>query len=191
MAVRNALSVFHSPKSAFPIENPGEGMMRDVLVQLSLDPRVRRMGVLEMTSDDCRRQAFRAVTIDRMDGRYVIDVEHCRPVRPADEDAVVGRAIAELGFRTLRITGEEIMREPRFSCARAIWSYRRVRVGVAMGMELARVLDDGPLTLGELYSLVPGPEDPVGAVFSLVCADVIELDLNEWCGRSTVVRSRS
>jgi len=185
-----ATATFRSNKCTQAIPHH-DGLIKDLLIQLTLDPRVVRIGYLETAVAEGRRVGVHAITVDRVDGRFVIDVESCRPPRSLEQDALFHHAIAELGFRIMTLTGEDIMSEPKFSTARSIWANRRVHVGSQMCMALAQALEDGPITLGELCTMVSGPQEPVAAVMSLVCACYLEIDPAEWSGRATIVRSRA
>lgn len=134
-----------------------------------------------------------AITVTRDDGRYHLDIVPTRPLRSLDDDCLVNQALCDLGLMAIEVTAAEIMSEPRFSSARAVWSYRRCAVSLDMRMKIKTVLaEEGPLSLHHLCTLVQGPQDPFSSVLSLVCADALEIDLfPEPIGPSTVVRNRS
>lgn len=191
MKIRSdASDAFYSHKCSRPIPHC-DGLVKDLLVQLTLNSRVLRIGYLGMVSIEGRSIEVGAITIDRIDGQFVVDLEFCRRLRTPDEDDLVRGAIKDLGYRTLTITGADIQREPRFGSARAIWSYRRFTVGLPMRVALARALTEGSMSLHELCSTVTGPQDPITAILALVCAGDLDIDLTEWADGETIVRSRS
>jgi hypothetical protein len=87
-------------------------------------------------------------------------------------------ALAELGLKQTVLTLEEIGREPRCGNARLVWSYRKSPVSVGLRMRiLQRLLDDGPMQLGDLLKSIRSVRDPAPAVMALACADLLYLDL--------------
>jgi hypothetical protein len=185
-------SLFRSAKTAVGVPHPG-GLVHDALVQNSLAPEVRGIGYVGTATAGSREIDLAAITISRDDGRFHLDIVPARPLRSIVEDHLARQAFSELGLESIEVTAADIMKEPRFSSARAVWTYRRCAVSIEMRFKIqAALAEEGPLPLHHLCTLVQGPQDPFTSVLSLVCADVLEIDLvPEQIGPSTVVRSRS
>jgi hypothetical protein len=185
-------SIFQSAKTAVGIPHKG-GLVHDSLVQNTLAPEVRAIGYIGTATAGPREIDVAAITITRDDGRYHLDISPARPLRSIEDDRLANQAICNLGLISLEVTAADIMKEPRFSSARAVWTYRRCAVSLEMRFKiLAALAEEGPLSLHHLCTLVQGPQDPFSCVLSLVCADAIEIDLlPEPIGPSTIVRSRS
>jgi hypothetical protein len=76
------------------------------------------------------------------------------------------------------LTAEEIRREPRYANARLVWSHRETPVSVGLRLRiLLKLLDEGPMPLGELLKSIRSEVDPAPAVMALACANLVELDL--------------
>ncbi|ABE40878.1 hypothetical protein RPD_3655 [Rhodopseudomonas palustris BisB5] len=184
--------VFVSAKTAEPIPHAG-GLFHDALVQASLDPQVLEIGFLRQAGPASAAVDVAVVTVVRPDGRFYLDIAPARPLRSlAQTDALEG-ALSTHGLSRLTIAGEDIMREPSFTTARAVWAHRRFVVAPLMKFNILDALvEDGPATMRQLCSAVPGPQDPFLAVLSLACANLLELDIrSQPLGPGTVVRSRS
>jgi hypothetical protein len=185
-------SLFRSAKTAVGVPHSG-GLVHDALVQNSLAPEVRGIGYVGTATAGSREIDLAAISISRDDGRFHLDIVPARPLRSIVEDRLARQAFSELGLDSIEVTAADIMKEPRFSSARAVWTYRRCAVSIEMRFRIqAALTEEGPLPLHHLCTLVQGPQDPFTSVLSLVCADVLEIDLvPEQIGPSTVVRSRS
>jgi hypothetical protein len=185
-------SIFQSAKTAVGIPHPG-GLVHDALIQNTLAPAVRAIGYIGTATAGSREIAVAAITITRDDGRYHLDIAPARTLRSIEDDRLASQALYELGYMSMEVPASDIMSEPRFSSARAVWTYRRCFVSLEMRFKIQSVLaDEGPLSLHHLCSLVQGPQDPFACVLSLVCADALEIDLfHEPIGPSTIVRCRS
>jgi hypothetical protein len=184
-------SVFQSAKTGVGIPHAG-GLVHDALVQNTLAPAVRAIGYISTATAGAREIDVAAITITRDDGRYHLDIVPARPLRSIEDDRLANQALCDLGLMQIEVTAAEIMMELRFSSARAVWTYRRCAVTLEMRLKIqAALAEEGPLSLHHLCTLVQGPQDPFACVLSLVCADVLEIDLlAEPIRRSTIVRSR-
>lgn len=184
--------IFRSAKTFEPIPHAG-GLVHDALVQASLDPKVLEIGFLRQAGPPSAKVDVGAITVVRDDGAYFLDIVPARPLRSLDATDATEAALSEAGLRPLTLEGEDIMREPTFSAARAVWSYRRFSVAPAMRFYiLAALEEDGPLTMHRLCTAVPGPQEPFLSILSLACADAVELDIRlQPLGSTTLVRSRS
>jgi len=188
----SAESLFVSAKTRTAIPARHD-LVREALVQASLDPVVRAIEFVPAARVREEPVALNAVVIVRDDGRHVLDVVAARPIRDVENEGLALIALDRLGLPLLTITEEDIRSEPRFANSRLVWRYRAYPVGIAQRMRILTVLgDDGPMTLGCLLRRVRGPRDPSLAVMALACADMLELDLiTEPLGPTTIVRCRS
>lgn len=183
---------FESAKCILPIGCDRSGIVHDLLIQLTPDPEVWSIEFLDRVEVGNEFLRVGAIVIDTATHRFLLDFEPIQIVRSTDEYRLFQRAVAGLGLFAVEVTGSQILKEPRFSTSRAVWSHRRIAVPAAMRLVLVGALaEDGPLTLHELCSRVPGPMDPVGAICSLACAGAFEFDLAEGLLPTTVVRCRS
>ena len=183
---------FESVKCVRPIACDRSGIVHDLLVQLTLDPEVRVIDLLDRVERDGGSLQVGAITIQTAKEGFLLDFDATRIARSADEHRLVSRAVAEAGFFPVEVTAKQIMMEPRFGAARAVWSHRRIAVPASMRLALIKELDEsGPLPLHEICLRVPGPIDPVGAICALACAGELEFDLREGLLPATIVRSRA
>jgi hypothetical protein len=191
-AARGRPDLFVSAKTttAIPARCP---LVREALVQASLDPQVRSIGYVASAVVASQSVELGAIVLHRDDGRFVLDVVPARRVRDLEDEGLTLIAIADLGMATLVVTADDIRREPRYANARLVWSYNGVSVPIGLRMRILQVLlDDGPLQLGRLLQSIRTDRDPTRAVMALACADLLELDLlTAPLGPMTVVRCRS
>jgi hypothetical protein len=164
-------------------------LLRDHLIQLSLDGEVAALDYVEATVAGPIEIAVRLVVAYRSDGGFVQEIG---PERPAAESSRLREIAAVHGLAVETVDPRDIMAEPRLGAARAIWAKRGRRVDVGTRFALLDALAAvGPMRLLELCTRVPGPADPVEAVASLACAGAIHLDLSESFGPHTIVRSKA
>jgi hypothetical protein len=192
-AARGATSTpFISAKTTFVIPAP-HTLVRDALVQSTLDPAVRAIEFLATARVDATQVNLGAIVIVRDDGRFVLDVVPARPIRDIDHEGLALIALAQLDLMPITLTAAEIKREPRFANSRLVWSHRLCPVGIAMRMAVLQTLSaDGPMALSRLLSAVRGERDPSPAVMALTCSDLIELDLVSGpLGPQTIARIRA
>lgn len=184
---RDEIFLSAKTETAIHVAHP---LMKDVLIQASLDPTIRQIRSVQ-TAPDGAQAASPAIVITREDGRFLLDVIEAR--RDAGNGQAVRRAFERLGVATLKLSSTEITAEPRCTNARAVWRHRMQPVGIDMRMKILTALaDDGALRLGELLSRINAPRDPAPAVMALACSDLIELELfTQPLGPTTIVRSRS
>ena len=192
-AIASRSQTFLGAKSLRPIPHPG-GLVGDALVQLSLDPDVFRLEFRRATQPEASgiTRVFGVICVERRDGPHYLDVVPARRVRSIRTQAAFDDTMAALGLRPLTLTGEEIMREPRFRSARTVWQHRRFRTNFDTRYRIKRILADViDMSLDELCSIVSGPQDPLLSVLSMACADLLEIDLeSQAIGPATRVRWR-
>ena len=189
-APRADLFISAKTATAIPARHP---LLRDALVQASLDPQIRSLDFIQTTTVGTTPVALKTIVIVRDDGRFYLDIVEARPVRDVEAEGLALIALDRLGLAPLTLHAADIRREPRFANAKAVWEYRMHPVGIAMRLKILTVLqEDGPLALGCLLKRISAARDPAPAVMALACSDLIELDLiSEPLGPTTIARSRS
>ncbi len=86
-------------------------------------------------------------------------------------------ALGDLKVEPLVLTAEEPGREPRRSNANLVWAYSGVTVPVGLRLRVPQILlDEGPMTLGQLLKSVACEGDAAAAV-TLASANLACLDL--------------
>ena len=161
--------------AAIPLRHP---LVRDALVQAALDPAIRLIEYLPAVQTAPAAMKVDAITVERNDGRYYLDIVEARPRQSIAQRLMVAQALLDLGFRALVRTESDIMREPRCTNARSVWVYagRPIEMGLRLQV-LGALTDDGALPLADLLNRIRSNRDPVAAVMTLACADLVELDL--------------
>jgi hypothetical protein len=168
-------------------------LVRDALVQASLDPAVRSIDFTPSARVGAAQVDLNVVVIHRDDGRFYLDVVATRPLRDVEDEGLALIALQNLGLTAITLTAADIKREPRFANSNLVWNYREHPVGIGLRMRILQILaDDGPMPLSRLLAAVWSDRDPSAAVMSLACADLIELDLiSRPLGPQTIVRARA
>jgi hypothetical protein len=191
-AASAATRLFVSAKTTVAIPAPCP-LVRDALIQASLDSSVRTIEFLAQARVDATPVDLNATVIVRDDGRYVLDVVQARPVRDIEQEGLALIAYLRLGLSQITLTAADIKREPRFANSRLVWSYRLAPVGISMRMAVLQILaDEGPMALSRLLSSLRSDRDPNPAIMALACSDLIELDLvSRPLGPQTIARSRA
>jgi hypothetical protein len=191
-AARGRSDLFVSAKTSTAIP-ARHALVRDALVQASLDPQVRSLEFIPTATVDAAQVDLQAVVIVRDDGRFHLDVVEARRVRDLEIEGLALIALDRLGLKPFTLTAADIRREPRFANSKAVWAYRMHPVGIEMRMRVLTVLqEDGPLQLGCLLERVRTVRDPAPAVMALACSDLIELDLlSRPLGPTTMVGARA
>jgi hypothetical protein len=168
-------------------------LVRDALVQASLDPAVRSIDFIPTARVGSAPVDLNATVIHRDDGRFYLDVVAARSLRDVEDEGLALIALQNLGLAAITLTAADIQREPRFANSRLVWSYREYPVGIGLRMRILQTLaDDGPMALSRLLSAVRSERDPSPAVMALACADLLELDLvSQPLGPATIARIRA
>jgi hypothetical protein len=189
--IRPRVADFVSAKTSRPIPH-AVGLVADALLQASLNPEIIEISFLGTTGSAVRPIVLDVVTLLTRNGWRYLDIEVARPLRSLREADAFEQELRERGLAPYTLTGADIVKEPRFTTARAVWTYRRCAVSSDMRVRLlAALADDGPMSLHQLCTLVPGPLDPFAAVLSLACSNELEIDLSGPLGPTTILRSRS
>ncbi|ABE62184.1 hypothetical protein Nham_1360 [Nitrobacter hamburgensis X14] len=189
-SIRPHLFVSAKTSTAIPARHP---LVRDALVQASLDPQVRSLEFVPSAAVGATQVALNAIAVVRDDGRFHLDVVEARPVRDVESEGLALIALDRIGLAPLTLTAADIRREPRFANSKAVWAYRLHPVGIEMRMRVLTVLqEEGPLRLACLLKRIRATRDPAPAVMALACSDLIEIDLiSQPLGPTTIVGSRS
>lgn len=184
--------LFVSVKAATPIPTRHPAV-RDALVQASLDPQFRSIVYLASANVASEQVDLDAIVLQGEERRFLLDVIPARRVRSLEQEGIALIALSRLGLTPLTLTAEEIRREPRFTNARLVWSYRGASVPVGLRLSILQILlDDGPVPLGVLLKSIRSDRDPAPSVMALACADLLILDLvSQPLGPGTIVRNRS
>ncbi|MEI9923447.1 MAG: hypothetical protein WDN50_07905 [Bradyrhizobium sp.] len=187
----SALLPFISAKTsaAIPVSST---FTHDALVQATLDPEVLKIDFLAQTQVGDTAKDINAIIIVRESGSMVLDVVPARTAGDARQDRSIGTAPPASGLARITLTAADIQKEPRFSNCRLVWAYRAHFVGISQRMAILQTLvDDSPMNLGRLLSVLRGDRDPGPAVLALCCGDLIELDLlSRPLGPETIARIR-
>jgi hypothetical protein len=153
-------------------------MLRDALIQASLDPMVRSIEFIASARVRSETVRLNALVLVRDDGRYLLEVVPARSVRDIEEEGLALIALDELKLPTITLTAADVQREPRFANSRLVWNYRGHAVGIGLRMRILTILlDDGPMSLSRLLSQIRSDRDPSPAIMAMACANLIELDL--------------
>jgi hypothetical protein len=189
-APRSDLFISAKTSTAIPVRVP---VVRDAMVQASLDPQVRSLDFIQTANVAATQIALKAIVVVRDDGRFHLDIVEARPVRDVETEGLALIALDRLGLAPLTLHAADIRREPRFANAKAVWQYRMYPVGIAMRLKVLTVIEeDGPLALGCLLRRIDASRDPAPAIMAMACSDLVEIDLvSRPLGPSTIVRSRS
>jgi hypothetical protein len=189
--VQGRATPFVSAKAVTPIP-VRHSAVRDALIQSSLDPRVRSIGYVASAVVASQRVDLDAIVVQRDDGHFFLDVVPARRVRDLEQEGLALIALGELGAKPWIINAKELWREPRCTNARFVWLYNGYSVPRQLRERILRALSaKGSMKLGELEWTLRSVRDPSHAVMSLVCADVLELDLTTQAIQlTTIVRAR-
>jgi hypothetical protein len=188
--LQGRLTPFQSPKTVTPIP-VRHSAVQDALIQSSLDPRVRSIDYVASAVVANQHVNLGAIIIQRDDGRFFLDVVPARRLRDLDQLGLALIGLEQLGLKRWTIDTEELFREPRCANARFVWLYNGYSVPHDLREHILRALSGKKqMQLGELERSVRS-RDPSNAVMSLVCADVLELDLTSGpIQQTTIVRAR-
>lgn len=167
-------------------------LIRDALVQATLDPATQSIEYLPNIPTAPPNWNVDAIVIGRDDGRFHLDIVETRPRRSIAGHLMIAQALLELGLRPLVRTETDVMREPRCTNARTIFEYAGRPIDVGLRLQILGVLnDEGEMPLGELLGRVRSHRDPATAVMALACADLIELEIaNTPLGPRTMTKLR-
>lgn len=172
---------FISAKTTMPVQTSTD-LDEDALIQASLDPAVRSIEPYVAPPT--------LAVIVRQDGRFLLTVIPCgahlvgsRSIQDAQRGAIP----------ELIVTRAQLRSEPRCSNHRQVWSHKSRRVSIGLRFQILNTLSlRGPMTLGELLSVLRILGGSPGSVFALACADLVELQLTSVpLGQNTPVSYRS
>jgi hypothetical protein len=183
---------FTSAKTAAPIRFEAR-VVHKALVQLSLNPTVGALEFIPSAEVSGTHVLLNAIVVCQPDGRRLLDVVEARRLRDLDDEALSLLAIERLGLEPLTITPAELRRQPYASNCCLVWNCRNLRVHASDRVRILHaVAEDGPMTLGRIASEARWTTDAVGAVLSMACQDLVEIDLEATpLGPETIVRRRT
>jgi hypothetical protein len=168
--------LFSSAKTIMPVVANRE-ITRELLIQASLDPSVLAIEPVSTVSVGGAEVDFGGFTFLGDDGRRVVEFDD-GTLRDLDGDGLHLLAIEQLGLPVLRLTADDVMREPRAGNCRAAWFCRNRRIAIGDRIfALASLREEGPMRLLDLTRKFRYSRDPLGSVLALACADVVALDL--------------
>jgi hypothetical protein len=157
-----------------------EGLVRDALVQATLDPSVRAIDYRPTAVlSSATVVPLDAIILERDDGAFHLDIVAARPLRTIEDEGLFLIALEQLGLSSLVLSSAEIMRQPRFSSSRAVWRCRNHPVPFAFRLRVLELLDAGPVSLGRLLKRLGAEADGGAAVLAMACANQVALDLSE------------
>jgi hypothetical protein len=169
--------LFCSAKTTTPIpaRHPA---LREALIQASLDREVHSITSTDLTQILPAAPTLDVVILQRDDGRFLLDVIPARGACASIDWPSALVPSANLELRLLLLTADDIRLEPRCANSRLVWSCRNAPIPLGLRMQaLQTLLDDGPMTLGELLKSIRGRNDPLPSIMALACANLIYLDL--------------
>jgi hypothetical protein len=182
--------MFISPKceTAIPVRDV---LLRDAIVQASLDPAVLKIEVAPLPLPD-PSLAVNALIVERDGRRLLLDNRMAERPRSIDDEGALLVALEDLGLQLVELDPQEIRREPRFTNCREVWGHQRHDVTLRDRLQIMQALaEDGPQSIMKLENRVSPTIDVVASVCSLACADILELELDERpLGPRTIVRER-
>jgi hypothetical protein len=182
---------FISAKTSAPIRFSAR-IVQEALVQLTLDPAVRALGLIPSVELSGTPVQPDAIVVCRADGRYYLDVVEARKLHEFDEEGLMRLAFEQLGLPPLTMSPAALRRQPYASNCCLVWNNRHVPVRASDRVCILQALtDDGPMPLGRLAAEARWSHDPVGTILSMACQNLVEIDLAlRPLGPETVLRRR-
>jgi hypothetical protein len=177
-------------KAAIPIH---EVLLRYALEQASLESTVRAIHYRKASNPLPQREPLAGVVLDRADGSFLLKVCKTRPYRSFEEAARLDCALQSNGLRLLERDALDVRREPLYSNARVIWSYRRYNIPLLDTLKIAAALEAGLQSVRELSERARTISDIVAALCALACAGLVQLTNidDTYLGPCTMVRGRA
>jgi hypothetical protein len=125
MKTKNLFIGFKS-RRAIPVRH---GLIRDFLVQSTLDGGVCRIDYQPVPRADDGIVPRGTIVVERSDGRFAVDIVlDGRPACGQAAEALLEVAFARQCSGIMVIGANDIMAEPRLSSAREVWNYRNMRI---------------------------------------------------------------
>lgn len=177
-----------SPKctAAVPASMP---LHRDLVIQSVLDPHVRSIELLPACHD--RPGHAPRLILHRDDGCFMVTIADTADGADLEGLPPQPQVFGSRGLPTIRMTPDQIRREPRCGNARMIWSFRRDEPTMRQRERILGYLEErGPRPMGEL-EIFATSIDVLPAVCALACRDIVEVDLDgRALGPRTLVKVR-
>jgi hypothetical protein len=186
MQKRPNLFIGFKSAAAIPVRNI---MVRDLLIQTTLDPDVFAIKYQATVVHDERVVLFDGIIVERCDGRFAVDLVDARPASDLAGEAVLQAAFQRNCAGIIEISAADIRAEPRLSSAREVWGYRTMHVHADDRSQIVEALEsEGPLKLAHLDELVATRHEARSVIYALACEGTVELDLCMGLGLDAVVR---
>jgi hypothetical protein len=174
---RPSVRTFYSAKAAVPIGYKA-GRVRIALIQLSLDPSVDAIEFVPTVELSGTEVSVDAVIIVRDGAKWLLDLVDERPIAELDEVGLRLLAAEKIGLPTFSITSADLDRQPYANNCRLVWLCQNEHVPAGDRVRILQVLtEEGSMPLASAAEQCRSATDPVAAVLSLVCADLLEADL--------------
>ena len=183
---RNLFIGFKSAK-AIPVREP---LVRDLLIQTTLNPDVSAIDYQANVFSDDRVVAVDGILVDRCDGSYAVDIVDARPAADQAAVALMQVALQRNCRGIIETSAADIRAEPRLSSAREVWGHRAMHVHPDDRAQIVGTLEsEGPLELVRFDELVDTQRDTRAVIYSLACEGTVELDLRAGLGARAMVRA--
>jgi hypothetical protein len=187
---RAPVASFRCAKANAPI-TIGSKLQLELAIQCSLDPAVRALEYLHALPFQDSVVGIDMIVADFDEGRFVLDIVDDRPLRDLDSEGLHLLAIAESGIASMEFGAEEILAEPFASNCRHVWKHRTIGLPPPTTASIAEALRlHASMQIGELSKAVRFQGDILPIVFSMACADLVELDLASGLDDRTIVSTR-
>jgi hypothetical protein len=184
------ITSFRCAKAAAPI-TIGSHLQHDLAMQCSLDPAVRALRFLPSLPFEGATIAVEMIVADFDDGRFALDIVEDRPLRDLDSDGLLLLAIAESGIALKETSAEEILAEPFATNCRHVWTHRSAGLPPTKVASITEALRaHGPMHISELSKVIHFQGDIIPIVYSMACADLVELDLHSGLNARMLVSIR-
>jgi len=182
---------FVSAKAATPIRFAAP-IVKKALVQLTLDPSVHALQFIPSAEVLGMPVQIDAIVVCRADNKHYLDVIEARKQHDLDEEGLILLALEQLGLAPLTVSPADLRQQPYASNCCLVWNSRHLQVRASDKVRVLQALtEDGPMSLGRLAAETRWSPDPVGAILSMACQDLVEIDLaSRLLGPETTIRRR-
>jgi hypothetical protein len=152
--------------------------LRNLSIQLSLDPAVRSVAFVESLTLNGSEIPVHLVVADTSDGRVAYDIIDKRPHRDIDAEGLLLIALENHRIRLVEIDSSMIHAEPRATNCRRIWRYRHYAVPKPVIESIVSALAERRLAIRTLGAMV-GLQDPMPTACALICQGIIETNVSK------------
>lgn len=160
------------------------------MVQATLDPDVLAIDYQAITTADGRAVPADGIIVERLDGRYAVDLMDARPASDPAAETLLQVAFERKCAGMLQVSAADIRKKLRFSSAREVWRYRTVHVHGDDRAQVVEVLEsEGSLNFTRLDELVSTRGETRAVIYALACEGSVELELRVGLADDAVVRA--